>query len=185
MRNPLLGLDIEFPHHAQYDGESMDAARNFFLSEILGHPVHHYEGHRVGVLADVVAREQPKDYGRLLGLVVAVGSIGVFVPATGLTALTPERVELAYSTIELGEYSRSSNEVLLVQDVLDHSLVDHKRGGSAIVHDVQLTQTLDGWACTGLDVRRPGRLMSSGRNGFIRDWRDFEPLTFADDLAGA
>lgn len=161
----------------------MAATQILFLSEIRHNPVFHYEGHRIGVLADVVVRPQLKDCGQVLGLVVTVGSIGVFIPATGLTALTPQRVELAYTTVEFGEYIRRSNEVLLVEEVLGRSFVDHVGGGSVIIYDVQLTQTLDGWACTGFDLRRPGWLRRSGRKRVIRDWRDFEPLTLeGDDL---
>lgn len=163
----------------------MAAAQHFFLSEIRHHPVYHYEGHRIGVLAVVVVQQQQKDCGQVLGLVVTVGTIRVFVPAIGLTALTPERVELAYSTIDLAEYTRSNNDVLLVEDILDHSIVDHVSRGSVIIYDVQLTQTLDGWACTGFDVRHPLWPRLSRRNRSIRDWRDFEPLTLAgDDTAG-
>lgn len=159
----------------------MAETQNLYLSEIRDSPVFHYEGHRIGVLADVVVRPQLKEYGQVLGLVVTVGSIGVFIPATGLTALTPQRVELAYTTVEFGEYTRGSNEVLLVEDVLERSFVDHAGGGSAIIYDVQLTQTLDGWACTGLDLRRPSWLKRSRRKRVIRHWRDFEPLTLEGD----
>lgn len=161
----------------------MAETQNLYLSEIRRNPVFHYEGHRIGVLADVVVRPQLKDCGQVVGLVVTVGSIGVFIPATGLTALTPQRVELAYTTVDFGEYRRRSNEVLLVEDVLGRSFVDHAGGGSAIIYDVQLTQTLDGWACTGFDLRRPSWLRRSGRKRAIRDWRDFEPLTLeGEDL---
>lgn len=155
----------------------MAATQNLYLSEIRHSPVFHYEGHRIGVLADVVVRPKLKDCGQVVGLVVTVGSIGVFIPATGLTALTPQRVELAYTTVEFGEYTRGSNEVLLVEDVLGRSFVDHVGGGSVIIYDVQLTQTLDGWACTGFDLRRPSWIERRRRKRVIRHWRDFEPLT--------
>ena len=154
------------------------ATQTLSLSTILRHPVTDSEGLRMGTLADVIIRLRPDDYPLVTGLVVAVGGAHVFVSAADLAALTPERVELGNTSVNLGEFHRREGEVLLSNDVLGHRLIDLARITFVKAYDVQLTQVLDGWAVTGIDVHRRRWLGLGTRHAAhpTRDWQDFEPL---------
>ncbi|WP_136611452.1 magnesium transporter MgtE N-terminal domain-containing protein [Sinomonas albida] len=154
------------------------ATQTLSLSTILRHPVTDSEGLRMGTLADVIIRLRPDDYPLVTGLVVAVGGAHVFVSAADLAALTPERVELGNTSVNLGEFHRREGEVLLSNDVLGHRLIDLARITFVKAYDVQLTQVLDGWAVTGIDVHRRRWLGLGTRHSAhqTRDWLDFEPL---------
>ncbi|MGN6406366.1 magnesium transporter MgtE N-terminal domain-containing protein [Sinomonas sp.] len=148
------------------------------LSVLLRQPVTDSDGHRMGTLADLIVRLREDDYPLVTGLVVAVGSTRVFVSAVDLAALTPERIQLAVSTVDLREFRRREGEVLLSEDVLGHRLIDVSRVAFVKAYDVQLSPVLDGWAATGLDVHRRRWLSLGPRHSAHppRDWKDFEPL---------
>jgi Mg/Co/Ni transporter MgtE len=82
------------------------------------------------------------------------------------------------STVDVREFRRREGEVLLREDVLGHRLIDLSRVAFVKAYDVQLTQVLDGWAVTGLDVHRRRWLGLGPRHAVHppRDWMDFEPL---------
>lgn len=148
------------------------------LSALLRQPVTDSDGHRMGTLADLIVRLRPDDYPLVTGLVVAVGNTRVFVSAHDLAALTPERIELGVSTVDLREFRRREGEVLLSEDVLGHRLIDVSRAAFVKAYDIQLAPVLDGWAATGLDVHRRRWLSLGPRHAAHapRDWKDFEPL---------
>jgi CBS domain-containing protein/sporulation protein YlmC with PRC-barrel domain len=148
------------------------------LSALLRQPVTDSDAHRMGTLADLIVRLRHGDYPLVTGLVVAVGNTRVFVSAHDLAALTPERIELGVSTVDVREFRRREGEVLLSEDVLGHRLIDVSRAAFVKAYDVQLTPVLDGWAATGLDVHRRRWLSLGPRHATHppRDWKDFEPL---------
>jgi CBS domain-containing protein len=148
------------------------------LSVLLRQPVTDSEGHRMGTLSDLIVRLRGDDYPLVTGLVVAVGSTRVFVSVADLAALTPERVQLGVSSVDVREFRRREGEVLLSEDVLGHRLIDVSRVAFVKAYDVQLSPVLDGWAATGLDVHRRRWLGLGPRHAAHqpRDWKDFEPL---------
>ena len=153
-------------------------AASLSLSALLRQPVTDSDGHRMGTLADLIVRLRRDDYPLVTGLVVAVGGTRVFVSAADLAALAPDRVQLAASSLDLGEFRRREGEVLLSEDVLGHRLIDVSRVAFVKAYDVQLSPVLDGWAATGLDVHRRRWLSLGPRHSAHppRDWKDFEPL---------
>ncbi|GHG59181.1 hypothetical protein GCM10012320_33180 [Sinomonas cellulolyticus] len=154
------------------------ATQPLSLSTLLRLPVHDSDGHRMGTLADVIVRLGDTDYPIVTGLVVAVGGTRTFVSSADLEALTPERVELSSSTVDVREFARREGEVLLSEDVLGHRLIDLARVAFVKAYDIQLTQVLEGWAATGLDVHRRRWLGLGPRHAShdVRDWLEFEPL---------
>ena len=148
------------------------------LSTMLRHPVTDPNGHRIGTLSDVIVRLRENNYPYVSGLVVAVGGTRVFVSVADLAALTPDRVELGSSTGNLDEFTRREGEVLLSADVLGHRLIDLSRVAFVRAYDIQLTQVLDGWAVTGVDVHRWRWAGFRRRHAAhpVRDWHEFEPL---------
>ncbi|WP_369045524.1 magnesium transporter MgtE N-terminal domain-containing protein [Sinomonas sp. P10A9] len=154
------------------------ATATLSLSALLRQPVTDSDGRRMGALADLIVHLRHDGYPRVTGLVLAVGSARVFVSAADLAALAPERVQLAVSSVDVREFRRREGEVLLSEDVLGHRLIDLSRVAFVKAYDVQLTQVLDGWAATGLDVHRRRWLSLGPRHAAHppRDWKDFEPL---------
>ena len=148
------------------------------LSDVVRRPVIDRDGCRIGTLADVLIRLRQDDYPIVSGLVVAVGTLRSVVPAGFLAAMGPGQVRLRCSTSQSGTFARREGEVLLRDDVLDHRLIDLVRVAFVKAYDVQLTQMVDGWAVTGLDVHRRRWLGLGIRHAAHppRDWRDFEPL---------
>ncbi|GAB2767104.1 magnesium transporter MgtE N-terminal domain-containing protein [Sinomonas soli] len=160
-------------------------AASLFLSTLLRQSVTDSEGHRMGVLADLIVRLRHGDYPLVTGLVVAVGGTRAFVTAADLAALEPGRVQLAVSTVDLREFRRREGEVLLSEDVLGHRLIDVTRAAFVRAYDIQLSPVLDGWAATGVDVHRRRWLSLGPRHAAHapRDWKDFEPLIGHADSA--
>jgi len=154
------------------------ATATLSFATILRHAVTDHDGHRIGTLSDVIVRLREDNYPYVSGLVVAVGGTLIFVSAADLAALTPNRVELGSSTGNLDEFTRREGEVLLAADILGHRLIDHSRVAFVKAYDVQLTQVLDGWAVTGVDVHRwPWAGIRPRHSAHpVRDWHDFEPL---------
>ncbi|BCT78286.1 hypothetical protein SCMU_41280 [Sinomonas cyclohexanicum] len=154
------------------------APQNLSLSAVLRHPVTDSDGHRMGALADVIVRLRDSDYPLVTGLVMAVGATRTFVSSADLASLTPERVEVSRSTVDVREFARREGEVLLSEDVLGHRLIDLSRIAFVKAYDVQLSEVLDGWAATGLDVHRRRWLGLGPRHAAhpARDWLEFEPL---------
>jgi len=80
--------------------------------------------------------------------------------------------------LDVRPFERRAGEVLLRADVLGHRLVDIANARLVRAFDVRLSPTPDGWAVTGLDVRRRrwiGRRGGGAGAGFA-DWKAFEAL---------
>lgn len=149
------------------------------LSTILRQPVTRRDGHSAGILADVVVRLRGGDYPLMTGIVVTVGGTRAFAPASDLTALAAGRVRLAASPVDLHEFHRREDEVLLSEDVMGHRLIDVTVGAIVRAYDVCLAPDADGgWRTVGLDVHRRRRLADVARHAehAPRDWKDFDPL---------
>jgi hypothetical protein len=148
------------------------------LSTILRQPVTRGDGHFPSALADIVVRLGGGDYPLVTGIVVTVGGARAFAPASDLTTLEPGRVRLAASAVDLHEFHRREDEVLLSEDVMGHRLIDTTLGAIVRAYDVRLSPTVDGWRAVGLDVHRRRRLADIARHADHppRDWKDFDPL---------
>ena len=148
------------------------------LSALLKHAVIDAKGKSLGELADAIVALRGDDYPLLTGLAAKIGSVTVFVPINRVTAIDTDRIELRSAKLDLRPFARRDGEVLLRADVLGHRLIDVDRAVLVRAHDVQLTQTPEGWVVSGLDVHRRRLIHLGARHEThpMRDWRSFEAL---------
>ncbi|WP_125616487.1 magnesium transporter MgtE N-terminal domain-containing protein [Specibacter cremeus] len=148
------------------------------LSALLKNAVVDAKGKQIGALADIIVKLNPNANPLLTGLVLRLSSRAVYVPVALVMSMTAERIDLASAKLDLRPFERREGEVLLRADVLGHRMVDIEHAAMVRAYDVQLENTADGWAATGLDTRRRGLFgRDRGHEGrTVRAWTEFEPL---------
>ena len=153
------------------------------LSRLLKRPVADHGGESLGRLSDVIVRLRGADYPLVTGLVAAVGSRRVFVPAGQVSDLEADPLRLSSAKLDLRRFERRDGEVLLRADVLGHRLIDVANARLVRAADLELARDEGGWALAGVDTRhRPRRLLGllgpEAEPGGVqfRDWHDFEWL---------
>lgn len=145
------------------------------LSALLRRTAVDAAGQSLGRLSDIIVRLREDDYPAVTGLVAEIGGRDLFIPATEILAWDHQRLELASARLDLRQFERRPGEVLLRGDVLGHRLVDVEQSRLVTAHDVQLTNTPDGWVASAFDIHPRGLLRR--RSGHTwRDWAGFEAL---------
>jgi CBS domain-containing protein len=82
-------------------------------------------GDEVGRLVDLVARVHGGDaYPAVTGLVIRVGRRRAYLDAAAIDRVGHRSVTLLTARMDLREFQRREDEVLLARDILDHQLVD-------------------------------------------------------------
>jgi CBS domain-containing protein len=95
------------------------------LAGIVHSPVSNEYGAEIGTLTDVVARWNGQEpYPPVTGLIVHVGRREAFVSIDQVADVARDRVGLLSSRLDLRDFERRPDEVLLARDVVDHQLVD-------------------------------------------------------------
>ncbi len=128
------------------------AASLLSVAGLVGAPVRDRDGRDVGRLVDVVVRWDRGAYPQVFGIVVKVGFRRAFLHAVDLAGLARREVTVATTRVDLRDFERRPGESLLVQDLLDHQLVD--MDGARVVRAADLYLALLGhryWV-VGVDV---------------------------------
>jgi CBS domain-containing protein len=155
------------------------------LAGLLGAPVRNPAGAEIGRLHDVVVGlAGGQTYPPVTGLVVKVGRRLAFVDASVIDELAPQGVRLRHARIDLQDFARREQEVLLARDVLDHQLVDVDGVQVVRASDLYLAQVLGRFRLVGVDVslqsllRRlgPRRLRARPTPDRVIDWAAIELL---------
>ena len=94
------------------------------VAGLIGRPVRNPSAAEIGTVKDVVARWDGGEYPPVTGLVVRIGRRLAFVPGTQIETLAHREVVLRSARLDLADFERREGEVLLVEDVIDHQLVD-------------------------------------------------------------
>ena len=94
------------------------------VAGVIGRPVRNPSAAEIGTVKDVVARWDGGEYPPVTGLVVRIGRRLAFVPGTQIETLGHREVVLRSARLDLADFERREGEVLLVEDVIDHQLVD-------------------------------------------------------------
>ncbi len=94
------------------------------VAGLIGRPVRNPSDAEIGAVRDVVARWDGGEYPPVTGLVVRIGRRLAFVPVTQIGTLAHREVVLQSARLDLADFQRREGEVLLVEDVVDHQLVD-------------------------------------------------------------
>ncbi|HST50204.1 magnesium transporter MgtE N-terminal domain-containing protein [Jatrophihabitans sp.] len=167
----------------------MSTATRVFLARLAGLGVFDPNGDQLGRVRDAVAtlrvgRQPP----RVLGLVVEVQHRRrIFVPMGRVTRIEPEAVVLTTGSVNIKRFEQRPNELLVLGEVLDRTVVRIEDGARMVVVDAAMEQSrTKDWVITKLAVRPvTGKL--SRRRGTLQqlDWNDVDGLSATETGQGA
>jgi Mg/Co/Ni transporter MgtE len=167
----------------------VSTATRVFLARLAGLGVFDPNGDQLGRVRDAVAtlrvgRQPP----RILGLVVEVQHRRrIFVPMGRVTRIEPDAVVLTTGSVNIKRFEQRPNELLVLGEVLDRTVVRIEDGARMVVVDAAMEQsrTRD-WVITKLAVRAAtGKL---GRRRAVLhqvDWNDVDGLSATENGQGA
>ncbi|EQD32838.1 MgtE intracellular region, partial [mine drainage metagenome] len=151
------------------------------LSGLLGITVRNQSGGDIGVLVDIVARWSPEiDYPPITGLIVRVGRQRTFVDIDKVEIFETKSIALRSSKVDLRDFSKRNNEVLLMEEILDHQLVDVEGIQVIRASELYLANALGKLRLVGVEVgvnalfRRmaPQRIRARANPIRVIDWSD-------------
>jgi len=167
----------------------VSTATRVFLARLAGLGVFDPNGDQLGRVRDAVAtlrvgRQPP----RVLGLVVEVQHRRrIFVPMGRVTRIEPEAVVLTTGSVNIKRFEQRPNELLVLGEVLDRTVVRIEDGARMVVVDAAMEQSrTKDWVITKLAVRPvTGKL--SRRRGTLQqlDWNDVDGLSATETGQGA
>ncbi len=155
------------------------------VSGLTGAPVVHSSGIEVGRLVDLVVRWEGEPYPPLTGLVVRVGRQLTWVSADKIGELEQRKIVLRSAKVDLRQFARRDNEVKLVDDVIDHQMVDVDGVRVFRAADLFLARVGGGYRLVGADVgfstlvRRlgPARWRARPQPDRVIDWAAIQPFS--------
>ncbi|WP_027942187.1 magnesium transporter MgtE N-terminal domain-containing protein [Amycolatopsis taiwanensis] len=164
----------------------MAPVNRVFAAQLAGLPVFGPDGESIGKVRDVVAGlrldQQPP---RVLGLVVELSTRRrVFVPMLRITSIEPNAVTLATGSVNMRQFHRRPNEVLVLGQVTDAHARLAATGTRVTVLDAAMepTRTRD-WVLAKVAVRERGARLGIGkRRSSLRvlPWPDVSGLSLTD-----
>ncbi len=163
---------------------TIEALPILHLALITGSPLRDSSGDQLGRVEDVVVR-LGDDYPEVTGVLATIAGRSVFVPAQVISEITHEHVDLSRAKLDLRQFERRPEEVLLKKDVLDRQLINVDGARLVRTNEIELAR-IDGWyRVVGVDTglrgltRRllPRRLSASVHPGRFLDWASVEPFT--------
>ena len=167
----------------------VSTATRVFVARLAGLGVFDPNGDQLGRVRDAVAtlrvgRQPP----RVLGLVVEVQHRRrIFVPMGRVTRIEPDAVVLTTGSVNIKRFEQRPNELMVLSEVLDRTVVRIEDGARMVVVDAAMEQnrTRD-WVITRLAVRSvTGKL---GRRRAVLqqvDWNDVDGLSASENGQGA
>jgi CBS domain-containing protein len=156
------------------------------LSSVAGSPLLDSAGDRLGRVEDLVVRfDQGPGLPPVTGLKARIGGREMFVPIDRVEQLGPEATKTSTTKLNLAQFARQPNELLLRADVLDRSLINMATARLIKAREVELVHEQDAWRVAGIDPSLRPRLWrflprrfrghDSEHKQFI-PWADIEPL---------
>lgn len=153
------------------------------VAALVGTPVVNTAGDEAGRLVDVVVAGGG-DYPPVIGLVVRIGRRHVWIRARQVAKLGPDEVRLSSARLDLDDYLRRPGEIRLIEDVLDHQLVDVDGARVVRAADLYLVHTPNGIRLVGVDVGfrtllrrvRSTRALRHPEPGQVVDWAAIQTL---------
>jgi CBS domain-containing protein len=156
------------------------------LSSVAGSRLLDSQGTRLGRVQDVIARlDQGARLPLVSGLKARIGGRELFVSANRIEHLEPAAARTSTTKLNLAHFERRAGEVLLREDVLDHSLINVTTARLVAARDVVLTCEGGVWRVAGIDpsfAARWRRLLPRRLRGerapsarFV-EWSELEPF---------
>jgi magnesium transporter len=164
-----------------------------FISELTGRPVTDYDGTRIGVLKDLIARPYKEFAHPVIDAVIVHGESGdIALPYADLAALLSAAIPLKRPAAGIIAYEFREDDIRLVADVLDKQILDTDGARVVRVNDIELVRINGNVVVSNVDIgvlgimRRIGleklgrwaahRLKADLSEGTI-SWEFVEPLT--------
>lgn len=164
-----------------------------FISELIGRPVTDYDGTRIGVLKDLIARTYAEFSHPVVDAIIVHGSGGdITLPYSDLAALLSVAIPLKRPAVDIPKYESNESDIRLVEDVLDQQIIDTDDARVVRVNDIELVRVNGNVVISNVDIgmlgimRRIGleklgrwaaqRLKADLSEGII-SWEFVEPLT--------
>jgi magnesium transporter len=164
-----------------------------FISELTGRPVTDYDGTRVGVLKDLIARTSKEFSHPVVDAIIVHGKDGDrTLPYTDLAALLSAAIPLRRSMGEIPSYEVREGDIRLVEDVLDQQIIDTDGARVVRVNDIELVRVNGNVVVSNVDIGMLGIMRRIGLEKFGRwvaqrlktdlsegtiSWEFVEPLT--------
>lgn len=154
------------------------------VAGLVGQPVRNPAGSEVGRVADVVARWDGAPYPPITGVVVRVARRRAFVPIAQVADIARQGLGLASARVDLADFARRDGELTLVEDVIDHQMVDIDGVRVIRAADLYLAHVAGQWRLVGVDIslqtlaRRlgPARWRSRPTPERVIDWAAIQPF---------
>jgi CBS domain-containing protein/sporulation protein YlmC with PRC-barrel domain len=164
-----------------------------FISELTGRPVTDYDGTRIGVLKDLIARTYNEFSHPVVDAVVVHGDMGdMALPYSDLAALLSAAIPLRRPLADIPSYMFRENDIHLVEDVLDKQILDTDDARVVRVNDIELVRVNGNVIVSNVDIgvlgimRRIGleklgrwaaQLLKMDLSEGTISWEFVEPLT--------
>jgi CBS domain-containing protein len=156
------------------------------LSSLVGSPLLDSVSERLGRVDDVVARlDETEALPPVVGLRALIGGRNLFVPARNIERLGADGAQLSTTKVNLAQFERRPNEIVLRGDVLGHSMINVNTARLVTAGEVELVCEDGIWRVAGIDtslgarVRRhlPRGMRSSraGEDSYV-PWSELEPF---------
>ena len=123
------------------------------VAGLIGSPVIHKGGQEVGTLVDLVCRwDSEQRYPPLSGILVKVGHRKAWIPADEIASVAARSIHLKTARLDLRDFQPRSGEARLMNDVLDHQLVDVEGARVVRAADLYLTASPGVVRLVGVDI---------------------------------
>jgi CBS domain-containing protein len=154
------------------------------VAGLIGRPVRLTNDADVGRVVDVVVRWADERYPAVTGLVSKVGRRRAFVPIDDVAELTGVVVTLSSPVLDVRDFARRDGEVVLMDDIVDHQLVDIDGVQVVRASDLYLANVAGRMRLVGVEVglrsllRRlgPARWRARATPERVIDWADIQTL---------
>ncbi|UJW33244.1 CBS domain-containing protein [Saccharothrix sp. AJ9571] len=164
----------------------MAAVNRVFAAQLAGLPVFGPDGESIGKVRDLVAGLRlDQQAPRVLGLVVELATRRrVFVPMLRVTSIEPNAVTLTTGSVNMRQFHRRPNEVLVLGQLADAHATLAASGVRVTVADAAMepTRTRD-WVLARLAVRERSSRLGLGRRRSslqVLPWSEVAGLGLAD-----
>ena len=129
------------------------------LSSLVGSPLLDSANERLGRVDDVVARIEENDQlPPVIGLRALIGGRNLFVPGRNIERLAADGARLSTTKVNLAQFERRPNELLLRADVLGHSVINVNTARLVTAGEVELVCVEEVWRVAGIDTSLAARL---------------------------
>jgi CBS domain-containing protein len=157
------------------------------VSSLAGSPLLDSAGDRLGRVDDVVVRLDAQGLPPVLGLKSRIGGREMFLPIDRVEELGPDTVRTSTTKLNLAQFERRPNEVLLRSDVLDRSLINVASARLVRAREVELVKDDGTWRVAGIDPSlrpRLWRFLPRRFRGHDTEHREFIPWSDIEPFLG-